>query len=303
MILFGVLFAGCARLNKQAKAGLHVTVENGGSSVYLNDNFVEKSPFVNRELQPGTYTLKIQPDDSQFVPYETQINLRPGTFTVVTWNLAERPEFSGGVIHEMEPIASKNNAEISFVTIPDGVIINMEGRDTQFAPAIFDDINPGHIEYEVSLPSYVAQKHTINAVAGYRMLVYMKLAKINPNASVAGQTQIIDDETIKSSVEATNAANTEAQITPTPQPTTSPSTQTQPVQPVGSVIKINNTGFFVNEEEVLRVRNNPGGAEIGYAKVGQNYSYAGEIKEGFYSIDFEGQVGWVSTQYSTLITN
>lgn len=107
-----------------------------------------------------------------------KIRLRPGLLTVVTWKLAQRPELSGGVIYEMEPISSKNKSEVSFVTIPDGAIVSLQGKEKEFSPVIITDVNPDHNEFEVSLPSYESQKHTINVVPGYRMLVNVKLAKL-----------------------------------------------------------------------------------------------------------------------------
>ena len=56
VILFSsIVFSACNNpLAKKAKSGLQVQITNEmNASVYLNGNYVEKTPFVSRELSPG----------------------------------------------------------------------------------------------------------------------------------------------------------------------------------------------------------------------------------------------------------
>ena len=108
IVFVAAFFSGCNPLKKNSKSGLQVITDGTESAVFLDEQYIEKAPFINREIKPGEYTLKIQPDDPSLVTHETKIVLRPGLLTVVTWKLAERPELSGGVIYEMEPIKSKS---------------------------------------------------------------------------------------------------------------------------------------------------------------------------------------------------
>jgi len=293
VILFSsIVFSACNNpLAKKAKSGLQVQITNEmNASVYLNGNYVEKTPFVSRELSPGEYDLKIQPDDPSLIPYETKISLKPGLLSVVTWKLAQRPEFSGGVIYEMEEISSSTNSEISFVTIPDGAIVTVAGKEKSFSPVILTDIIPGHVEFEVTLPSYDLQKHTINAIPGYRMLITVKLAKENLNKPEKKEEIIekkveeeITEETL--SIPATKSATVSAVLATTDEK-----------------VLIKSTNFFVNGKEVLRVRDLPEatGKELGFADVGKHYSYLEKTENNWINIEFDGQSGWVSKQYAEL---
>jgi len=284
IIFTAVFFTGCNPLSKNSKSGLQVITDGADSAIFLDGQYLEKSPFINREIKPGEYVLKIQPDDPSLVAYETKVRLRPGLLTVVTWKLAQRPELSGGVIYEMEPISSKSQSEVSFVTIPDGAIVSLQGRDKEFTPVIMSGVNPGHNEFEISLPSYESQKHTINVVAGYRMLVNVKLAKINIDAQ---------KNTTKNENPITNNATESGKID---------NDDFEKTQESNGQVLINSTNFFVDGEEVLRVRDKAKatGTELGFVKVGLKYEYLGETQNNWLKINFKGQEGWVSGTFSQI---
>jgi len=303
MCFVAIIFSGCNPLSKNSKSGLQVITDGVASAVFLDEQYIEKAPFINREIKPGEYTLKIQPDDPNLVTHETKITLRPGLLTVVTWKLAERPELSGGVIYEMEPIKSKSKSEVSFITIPDGAIVSLQGKEKEFSPVIILDITPGHNEFEVSLPSYESQKHTINAVAGYRMLVNVKLAKVG-----IGETQKttinsdkindVNSDELNSLVQASEsgAASKSGQLdTQTNATEESKTTKKQ--------ILIKPTNFFQDGKEVLRVRDKAGsaGTELGFATVGKKYAYLEKTEDNWFNISFNGKSGWVSGNYAQIV--
>lgn len=210
LIFASTLLAACNPFESKTKAGLQVITNSIPSTVFLNGQYLEKTPLIERSLKPGDYTLKIQPDDPTLVPQETTVTLRKGLLTVVTWKPGKRPETSGGVIYEMEPLKAKNDAEVSFVTIPDGAIVSLQGRNKEFAPAIMTKVEPGSKEFEVTLPSYETQRHTLNVVSGYRMIVKIKLAKLETEDSGVPPTS-----TTSASPVATSSAETGRAIPPT----------------------------------------------------------------------------------------
>lgn len=301
LIFSGVFLSACNPLAKKAKSGLQVQITDSvAASVYLDGAYVEKTPFINKELKPGEYILKIQPDDPKLIPYETKISLKPGLLSVVTWQLAERPELSGGVIYEMEQINSKQKSEISFVTIPDGAIVTIAGQEKVFAPVILPDINPGHTEFEVSLPSYGTQKHTINVIPGYRMIITVKLAKENLTAT---QTENNSETEQQATDSATLPTTSPAPANPDPTAQTNSATNSATPTATGQKVQIKATNFFVEGKEVLRVRDlpNSSGKELGFAEVGSIHLYLGVTQGGWYNIQFNGQTGWVNTQYAQLV--
>jgi len=83
---------------------------------------------------------------------------------------------------------------------------------------------------------------------------------------------------------------------------------------IGNKVKIEKTGFFVDSEEVLRVRAEASktARELGFAKSDFYYPFAGDLEENpnsspsaqienWVKIKFEGEGGWVSTEYAELI--
>lgn len=295
LILAPLILSGCS-LRKEEKAGLQVITHDVPSSVFIDGQYLNKTPLIEKQLAPGIHTIRIEPEDPDFLPYETEVNLNPGVLTVVTWKSATRPEQMGGVIYEMEKISSKDTSEVSFVTIPDGAIITLADKDKEFSPVTIPNVQPGKLDYEITLPSYETQSHSIEVAAGYRMIIQVKLAKLDP------------DKTTKKPPSSDSQTDATASATPATQsaettPTATASGTTALSDTTTSVVEITKTNFFQDGKEVLRVRNNPGsnGVEIGMAEVGKKYPYLGEEKNGWYKISFEAKQGWVSTEYAQIV--
>lgn len=179
LIAASIFLSGCQQiLERHSKSGIQVITNDIPAAVFLDGQYLNSSPLIEEQLKPGYYTLRIEPTDQTLQPYETDVNLRKGLLTVVTWKPAERPELAGGVIYEMEKLKETGASEVSFVTIPEGAIIALEGKDKEFSPIVFSGVNPGNRSFEISLPSYETQSHTIDVQPGFRMVVRVKLAKL-----------------------------------------------------------------------------------------------------------------------------
>jgi len=293
ILLSIVFFSACGLTDLKAKAGLQVITDNVGAGVYLDGKFLDKTPYVSKDLKPGDYSLEIRPDDTQLATYETKISLKKGLLTVITWKPNTRPETSGGVIYEMESLSNPKQSSFSLLTIPDGAIVRVDGQAKGFAPVLVENMSSGEHEYEVTLPSYETQKHTINVLQGYQMDVTVKLAKLDYTTPSP-----------TSSVSADLTAPTPATATPV---ISSPFAASSSPQLMSSLpppkVRIKPTGVFVNGTEVVHVRNSASstGQEIGTAPVGTEYQYLQQTTNGWYKISFNGQTAWVSIQYGQLI--
>lgn len=291
LVISSVIFTACNPLEKRDKAGLQVITSNIPASVFLNGQYLEKSPLIDRELKPGEYQLRIEPDEANLVPYETPIVLNKGLITVVTWKPGTNPEESGGVVYEMEKLAQRKQTEVSFTSIPDNAIIKISNRDKEFTPVVFSDLPPGEHEYEITLPSYETQKHTLNVVEGFRINVIVKLAKLDAQSEAEeAQTKqkTTPDQAATNGVDPfSNAESTQA---------------ANEASPSSATVIINKTGFFNQGVESLRVRKEPSasGQELGFAQVGKTYPYLDEKDNGWLKIMFNGQAGWVSGSYATI---
>lgn len=281
VVVASLVFAGCRLLELKTVAGLQVVTSDKPTSVFINGQYLNKTPFIDRNLKPGVYTLLLQPDDDTLVPHETTITLRKGFVSMVTWKPESLPELSGGVVLEMEPLESSEQAEVAFTTIPDAAIIHVDGKK-EFSPHTFTELSVGQHDFEISLPSYETQKHTLDVQAGYKLLVSVKLAKSqaieSTDTSEVGEGHELTAPT--STVSAENVLGAE---------TASSSGQ----------VTILPTNFFQNEAEVLRVRKAPNAqaAELGFAPVGERYILQSE-QGSWYQIVFNGQPGWISAQFA-----
>jgi len=300
LVLFtSVFFSACNPFDSQTKAGLQVITGDIPASLFLDSQYLEKTPYIGKDIKPGQYTLRIQPDDVSLTPYETTITLRKGLLSVVTWRPGTRPELSGGVAYEMEKLSNAKATEVSVVTIPDGAIVAIEGREKEFAPLHITTIEAGERTFEVSLPSYETQKHSINIVAGHRTTITVKLAKSEAVPTLSTPTPATPSAALAATPAAvltTRQASAAAQVKT---PVASSSSKI-----TGARVKIKPTGYQSNGQEVLRVRDaaSSAGTEIGVAPVGSEYAYSGETLGGWHKITFNGQVGWVSSQYVEVIS-
>ncbi len=294
LLLIMVLAIGFVFFNpfkKTAPAGLQVSTNNIKSSVFLNGQLLDKTPLIEKTLKPGQYTIKIVPDDETYVEYETSITVRSGALTVMVWRPGRRPETSGGVIYEFEPIETKHTSEVSFVSIPDTAIVELEGERKDYTPVLFKNVAPGNIEYTVMLPSYVPQKNTIFVLPGQRMLINVKLAKMSDEPE---PTAPPDRESLPI------AASNSAQVSEPPPASGSIATDSaSPSENAGNV-RILTTNFFVEGKEVLRVRSdaNSNSPEVGYVTVGEVYPSTGNVINGWHEITFDEKQGWVSGQFA-----
>ena len=294
LLFFSLGLGGCTVPQFwKSTAGLQVLTPNVPASLYLDDEYLEKTPFLRKDLTPQTYTLKIVPDDPDLVEYQTSITLHPKTLSVVTWNPRERPETSGGVTYELEKLSGKQT-QFSLITIPDRGLVSIDGGNTEFAPILVENINPGEHAYSVTIPSYETHKHTVQLVAGYRLNATVKLAQQTGQGS-AGQNagQALTNPLL---------ASTSGQLDATGSAIASGSAAASASGAVANQVTIQPTNFFQGGKEVLRVRDEPSaeGIEIGIVEVGQIYPYLGEVKAGWYKIMFEGKTGWVSGSFVKL---
>jgi hypothetical protein len=307
-----VVLSGCTVFESKVKSGLQVVTNDTKASLFLNEQYLDKTPYIDKNIKPGTYTLKIDPEDKSLAPLETSLTLNKGTLTVVTWNPGKTPETSGGVTYELQPHSDPKTAEVEFHTVPDTAIITFDNQEQTFSPLTISKVEPGNHEFEIKLPSYQTQKHTMNAVAGKKLVITIKLAK-----QVAGTASLTADRTKSAS----NSSETNKSASDSSKKTSSGSADLSPTSlsdkiaknlavptatdsvTIGSRIKIQPTNYFQNEKEVLRIRENSDAAskEIGLVLAGNEYRYLKNHTNGFYQIQFgQKQTGWVSDKFAQI---
>lgn len=283
ILLTTLILTGCSFFSRENKTGLQVMTNDIPTSIFINGQFISQTPSLDKSLPPGQYSLRLVPEDSKYASFETTITLRAGLLTVVTWKPGTSAETSGGVIYEMQPLDDQSKTELAFQSIPENAILTLDDREKEVIPITVSDIEPGNHTFEVSLPSYQTQNHTLNVVQGYTMVVRIFLAKTTN-----------DLYTTESPLEATVSGELQLKTA-----SASSTGSTSAVKNAIGSVKISATDFFVNNEEVLKVRKEADAAspEIGTVKVDEVYPLLRETDEWFY-ISFDTNKGWISKRYA-----
>lgn len=277
LVAAGVYFVN--PFDKKLKSGLQVKTFDTPASLFLNGQYLDKSPFIDDNIMPGNYQLKIVPDDSSLASYELPIVLNQGLLTAVVWKPGKTIETSGGVVLSLEPLPSNKNTEVSIVSNPDGALVTFDELKESFTPTVIKDVEPGNHELEIALVSFDSNKNTVKVIEGHKLNVFIKLAKSSeaslPENADKAQTETNEAETIV----------------------------TQPA------ITITATNFFQGETEVLRVRKESSltSEQVGFITVNQDYHFTQE-ENGWYFVEFEDPTdnqtkqGWINGEYAQVVT-
>lgn len=277
IIISSIFLSGCNIKNffVTPPAGLVIS-STPTSTVFLNDENQGETPFQQSQLKPGTYILKLVPTgSSNFASYETKLDLTSGTSTVISRSFAESElDASGYTLSLVQE--SPDETSLSIISDPDLTSITLDGTPRGFTPLSRLSVPPGPHTLLISSPGYQTQELTVTTMKGYNLIVNFKLA-----ASVI---------TLTPPQPATVSAS----------PSVSPTPSSSPISDIPKpyvVIGETETGW-------LRVRSDASGssAELGKANTGEKLKYLGVSSEsGWHKIEFEGQVGYVSGKYVTLV--
>lgn len=272
------LFLSSCIPQKTGPSALQIST-NPKTTVFLDDKESGKTPYYDEKLKPGEYTLKLVPENSQYVTWEGKIKLNPDVLTVVNRDLGFSTEMSAGEILNLEKNTQGGDSDVSIVTTPNLANVKFDKQDQGQSPTLIKNTTPSDHEISVSLPGYIERTIKIKTVSGYKLNASIQLA------SITGTTP-------SPSNEPTSSATPAAKISSTPK--ASPSQTETPVvtDPNKVLILDTPTGW-------LRVRADPSLNATESAKVnpGEKYPYISE-QTGWVKIEYtSGKEGWVSSQY------
>jgi hypothetical protein len=245
---------------------------NPSASVYINGNFVGKSPY--QGMYPaGKISLKLVPDASgeNLIPFETNVTLISGIETVVGRNFGSSEDKSSGYVVSFEK-SGGTDAGLVVVSRPDNAQISIDGVSRGFAPFKIGAITPAMHQITVRAPGYIDNIMSVKTLSGYRLAFFAKLEK--DGSSDAGSAKTSSPEA---------------------------SLQKQFVQILSTP-----TGFLR-----VRTKPGASGEEIAEVKPGETYPYlATDLASGWFEIQYQepkaglpsGITGWVSGDYSKIIT-
>lgn len=262
--LAALLLSGCTLPFVKAKPASLKVDSLPPSTVYLDGEQLGNTPFEETGFTPGDYVLKLVPQSGEFPSWEKQIQLVSATLTSVEYQFSENEEKVSSQILSLEPIADKNKAALSISSIPDGVIVKVDGKTKGFSPLSLEDIGSGEHTITFSAPGFQEKQLKARATTGYQLILSVQLAK----------------EEVKEA---------------------SPSSESQEATP-SATLELPYVTILDTPTGWLRVRSEPTTAkanEVAKVNPGEKYKLLEEKEDGWYKIEYEaGQEGWISGKYA-----
>ena len=274
-----LLLSGCTPKDLFVKppAGLEIST-TPASTVFLNGENKGQTPYSDKNLKPGVYTIKLVPDSgTNLATYETKMELVSKASTIITRTFKESDLDSSGYTLQLQE-AVAGDTRLSIISDPDTINVTIDDKPSGFTPLSKMAITPGSHSLLVTSPGFTEQTLSVNTVKGYNLIVNFKLA--SQTITLTPQAPIIASESASLS-------------SPSPTPISSPLAISKPYVLIGET----GTGW-------LRIRKDASGTsdEVGKANTGEKLKYLGEITDlGWHKIEFENSIGWVSGKYTTLV--
>lgn len=286
---FSVFLSGCT-LPFGQKSGIQIT-SNPQADILINGENKTKTPLVQEGLNPGSYTVRLTPEDTSLSPFEIKVNLNPGTFTVIDHQFGKTQDLDSGFVLTFEKLGGniKTN-EVSIVTTPPHVAVLVDGSPSNFSGQPIQNISSGDRVFTLQAPGYQDKIVRANVKDGYRLVVNAQLAsqpiQVTPTPTPIPTTTLVPDRTITPSSSAGN-------VTPLPKQGSSTSDITPPYVEILDTP----TGW-------LKVRQSPSTSSPEVAKVnpGDKFAYKESSTSGWFQIEYvSAKWGYVSNQYSRLV--
>jgi uncharacterized protein YgiM (DUF1202 family) len=162
---------------KEKPAGIFVD-SSPISDVYINGRVVGKTPYSNT-YGAGEIMLKMVPvsTEPKLVAYETKITLVAGIETIVRRVFGTSEETSSGDVISFDKIGARETGLI-VISIPENAQVSIDGLPQGFTPYKSTGISPAQHQITVKSPGYGDRIMTLKTLAGYRLSLFAKLAKL-----------------------------------------------------------------------------------------------------------------------------
>ena len=289
VLISAILLGGCTPKDLFIKppSGLEIS-SNPGSTVFIDGVSRGETPFVDKNMKPGSYTIKLVPvSGDNLLPYETSIDLEAKAYTILSRNFATTDLDASGYTLELQEDIS-GGTYLSVISDPDNINLNIDNVPNGFTPVTKLPISPGSHSIYVTSPGFIEQNLPINTVKGFNLIINFKLA-----------SQTISLNPVIPTPLPSSSASPSASLAASPSPSSPSKPSTTTVTMATPYVVVNETGTGW-----LRIRKEASGSsdELGKANTGEKLKYLGESTElGWFKIEFEGGIGWVSGKYVTLV--
>lgn len=303
-MIFGLvlLLSACAptldRLNIRSQGALQVTTPDQSFSIFLDNNYLGQTPFLDERIKTGEYTLSLREVNSNQNLWQSRIQINRRSLTVVNYTYATKPEDRSSEIIFLQPHTDSGSAKLSISTLPDHVVVKINDQVQGFTPLTVDNLDPTEKRISLEAPGYISKTIQAKTIQGQHLIIQAQL----------GRDSQLDLEAQPDTSEATSSP----EIVEVPEDSNfgtqeagvslgfaeMPATGEQFVQILPATVGIN----------WLRVRSSPNSFannEVARVRVGDFFPYIedsdnGEWRRIEYAPD---QEGWISLRYGELVSS
>lgn len=311
-IFISLFLSGCSKINLGKKQSALQVTSSPAASVYVNGSHMGQTPYFDDKLKPGQYSIRILIDNDPTKDWQTQVNLNPSVVTVINRSFGIKEDESSSYILAFEPVTKKDSSQLNITTVPDNVIIKVDGRPEGFSPLSLENVTEGDHALVLTAPGYQEMSINTQTKNGFRLNVAAQLAR-SPEIMAGSEVDTATDSAKISTPSSTLAPTAKTTPKPTSKVTPSPSPKLSPT-PSGSPTptkkaaspEIEKPYVIVTETGTgwLRVRSAPevGDNEVAKVDVGEKFPFLEKTEDGWYKIEYEtGKEGYIVSRYAQLV--
>jgi hypothetical protein len=266
-LALGLFFTVAYFLSQNGGKGALQVTAIPKSKVYLNGKLIGTTPLCKCESQDmlpvGDYNIKVDPQNSQFTPFEEKITIAKSILTVVDRTFGKGVTSEGSII-SLSPIDDPKAIQLLVISFPDSAQVSVDSSPAGATPLLIKDITESDHEVTIKKDGYREKTIRIRTVAGYKLTVIAYLG-VSIGAPVSPTPTL---------------------VTPTASPSATPA-------PLRVTILQTPTGF-------LRVRTASSSASSEVARInpGETYDVLDENDSWYYIALGSGKSGWINKQYA-----
>lgn len=182
--LFLLVFSlsGCSLplkpLSLRSQGALQVTTPGDTVfSVYLDGNYMGQTPFFDEKIKIGEYTLGLYPQNSDQSIWQVKIPINKRSLSVINYTHSPVVEQRSSEVIYLQPLNDSHQAKLSISTLPDHVVVKLQGQVQGFSPLSFDTLDAGEYQITLEAPGYVSKNIQARTIAGQHLVIQAQLGQ------------------------------------------------------------------------------------------------------------------------------
>lgn len=181
-LLLVTVLSACSTIGTPKLAALQVT-SAPEASVFLDGQFLGKTPFFSDQLKEGDHLLKLAAQETEYVD---KITLNAQTLTVVNRTLADNFQAQSGETLSLED----SQKGLFVISLPPAADLTLDGSLLGKTPYLTLDIADGEHKILLSKLGFISREFSIKTSKNYQLLADVTLAsEIAKNINIAPSPQ------------------------------------------------------------------------------------------------------------------